>query len=45
MSQFKAEAINRVAHVHAQDAAWFFLFCLVVIGIAIWHDMRKDKNK
>ena len=32
------------AHIHAQDAAWFFLFCLVIIGVAIWRDMRKDES-
>jgi hypothetical protein len=32
------------AHIHAQDAAWFFFFCLVVIGIAIWKGV-KDENK
>lgn len=31
------------AHVHAQDAAIFFLFCLVIIGVMIWVDMRNDK--
>lgn len=29
-------------HINAQSAAWFALFCFVVIGIAIWLDMRKD---
>ena len=39
----KADWMDSVRHIHAQDAAWFFLFCLVVIGVAMWWDMRKDK--
>lgn len=39
----KTEWLDRVAHIGAQDAALFFLFCLVVIGVGMWLDMRKDK--
>jgi hypothetical protein len=35
--------MDRVAHIHAQDAAVFVIFVFVVIGVAIWLDMRKDK--
>ena len=41
----KAEWLDRVGHIHAQDAAWFFLFCLVVIGVAIWRDMSKENKE
>mgnify|MGYP006285006261 CR=1 FL=1 len=40
----KTEWLEMVRHIHARDAAWFFLFCLIVIGIAIWFDMRKEKD-
>jgi len=33
------------AHIHAQDAAWFFFFCLVVVGICIVISMREDKDE
>ena len=32
------------AHILAQDAAWFFLFCLAVVGFGIWRS-KKDDNK
>lgn len=33
------------AHIHAQDAAWFFFFCIVVVGIAIWRSMKDDDKR
>jgi hypothetical protein len=43
MTVTKSEWLHRVAHIHAQDAAWFALFCFFIIGVAIWLDMRKDR--
>lgn len=40
----KTEWLEKVAHIHARDAAWFFLFCLAIIGVSMWLDMRKDKQ-
>lgn len=41
----KAEWLDKVGHIHAQSAAWFFLFCLVIIGVAIWRDMTNEEKE
>ena len=41
----KTEWLYKTAHINAQSAAWFFLFCLIVVGIAIWWDMSKEEKQ
>ena len=38
----KAEWLDKVGHIHAQDAAWFVGFLLLVGAITLWIDYRKD---
>ena len=38
----KAEWLDKVGHIHAQDAAWFLGFILVVGAIALWTDYKKE---
>ena len=40
----KAEWLESVRHIHAQDAAWFALFIFVIIGVVLYRDWRKEKN-
>lgn len=40
----KQEAMEAVRHIHAQDAAWFFLFVVALIAVVLWFDIRKDKK-
>ena len=42
MVMSKSEWLEKTAHINAQSAAWFFLFCLIVVGVAIWRDMSKE---
>ena len=41
----KAEWLEKTAHINAQSAAWFFLFCLIVVGVAIWREMSKETKE
>lgn len=44
----KEQAYEAIRHIHAQDAAIFFGFILVVIGVVLWRDawreIRKEKE-
>lgn len=34
--------LESVRHIHAQDAAWFVGFLLIVGAVALWIDYRKE---
>ena len=38
----KEQAFEAVRHIHAQDAAWFFGFVLLVIFVVLWRDAWKE---
>ena len=44
MNLHKAEWLESVRHIHAQDAAWFLGFLLLVGAVALWTDYRKEKR-
>lgn len=35
--------LDSVAHAHAQDTAWFFLFCVAIVLIGIYVGIREDR--
>lgn len=37
----KAAWMERVAHLHAQDAAYFLVFMLAVVALAVWTEWRR----
>lgn len=42
MNLTKAEWLDSVRHIHAQDAAWFFGFVMLIVIIVLWRDARKE---
>lgn len=42
MNLHKTEWLESVRHIHAQDAAWFVGFLLVVLLAVLWHDAWKE---
>lgn len=32
-------------NITAQSAAWFAFSCLVIIGVSMWWDMRKEEKE
>ena len=37
----KQEWMSNVAHLHAQDAAYFLLFMMAVVVFAVWTEWRR----
>ena len=35
--------LDSVAHVHAQDAAWFFIFCVAIVLASVYAGIREDR--
>lgn len=43
MTYLKLEWLEKMAHVHAQSAAWFFIYLMSVVVLTLWLSARAEK--